>query len=75
MTDRTFCDGPGCEQTQPTVQEDSDTHWSWIQVETGDDVDCGDFCSWTCLAAWSVNKAIQVEGVMHVPTTSPEEDK
>lgn len=40
-----------------------DFTWLALDVEACDDKDHGQFCSWTCLAAWATEKAITREGV------------
>lgn len=55
----TQCDGPECEQlaADPTGDDDEPLA-SWLHVDSYDDDDCGDFCSWECLAAYSMSHAL-----------------
>ena len=59
----TSCDGPDCTNIafDSTGDEDEEPQAEWLRIEAYDDNDCGDFCSWECLAAYSMSHALGVE--------------
>lgn len=56
----TRCDGIGCLKERP--QQYNDGYYDWLIVEASEDCDHGQFCSWTCLAGWATNRAVDREG-------------
>lgn len=65
MSEFTRCDGPDCDKVRPKRWEDGYYDWPTLYiVEANHDRDSGDFCSWTCLAAWAVNRATEREGTI-----------
>lgn len=55
------CDGPNCTKERPRWPYEAG-YYDFITVEANEDADHGDFCSWTCLAAWATEKALDREG-------------
>lgn len=51
------CDGPGCD----AEKQDRGYLSDWHVVESNEDADHGQFCTWTCLAAWATNMAVSRE--------------
>jgi hypothetical protein len=49
--------------------------YAWIAVEANEDADHGEFCSWTCLAAWATNRAIERESWQPVSDSTEEEEQ
>lgn len=59
----TICDSCG-KRTQSHQHEYLGPNYTWIvlEIEASEDDDHGQFCSWSCLAAWATEKAIEKEG-------------
>lgn len=53
----THCDGPDCDNLT-SFTEDEDGDIGWLHLDSYNDEDCGDFCSWECLAASSLTHAL-----------------
>ena len=62
------CDGCGAEG-----EGHFGPSFSWHHVESSEDTDHGDFCSWACLSRWATARAIEREGiaVLNTPTEPP----
>lgn len=59
----TSCDGPGCEVTDrgETTHYHLGADYTFIVVEANEDADHGQFHSWSCLAAWATQRAMERE--------------
>lgn len=58
----TVCDSCG-KRTQAHKFEYLGPGYAWIvlEIEANEDEDHGQFCSWSCLAAWATEQAIKHE--------------
>jgi hypothetical protein len=56
----TKCDGPNCSTEWRTAAWNNEHP---ITVEADADDDHGQFCSWSCLASWATNRALEREGI------------
>lgn len=55
----TSCDGPDCvNMAADSTGDEDEPPDQWLHVDAYDDLDCGDYCSWECLAAYAMAHAL-----------------
>lgn len=58
----TRCDGPEC-LAEFSGRSIDFWNYEWLTVEANEDADHGQFCSWSCLAAWATSRAMEREAL------------
>lgn len=55
----THCDGPQCEQAiMDSTGDEVEPLEAWLHLDAWNEEDCGDFCSWQCLANVAMSHAL-----------------
>lgn len=52
----THCDGPDCQAAASDLDEEDDE--GWLHLEAYNVHDCGDYCSWQCLANAAMSRTL-----------------